>query len=61
MFVPILLAACFGDAQGRLTSSMTNIGGTPRTLIYAYDLNGNRMRLTFVAGRRGCGGGAVSL
>jgi RHS repeat-associated protein len=37
------------DALGRLTSSTTSMGGVPRTLTYAYDLNGNRTRLTFVS------------
>jgi RHS repeat-associated protein len=39
------------DALGRLTASTTNMGGTARTLSYAYDANGNRVRLTFPDGQ----------
>jgi RHS repeat-associated protein len=34
------------DGFGRVASSTTNMGGVTRTLIYAYDANGNRTRIT---------------
>ena len=38
------------DRAGRLTASTNNVGGTARTLSYAYDANGNRTRLTWPDG-----------
>lgn len=35
------------DGLGRLTSSSNNVGGTARTLTYAYDERGNRTRLNY--------------
>ncbi len=35
------------DALGRLTSSMSNVGGTARTMSYQYDLAGRRALLTW--------------
>nr|WP_230771814.1 RHS repeat-associated core domain-containing protein [Sphingomonas sp. Leaf4] len=34
------------DALGRMTSTTTTMGGTPRTLSYQYDITGNRTRIT---------------
>ena len=39
------------DGLGRLTSSVTSLGGISRTLSYEYDANGNRTKLTFPDGQ----------
>jgi RHS repeat-associated protein len=39
------------DGFGRLLSSSTNMGGTARTLTYAYDADGNRTRITHPDGQ----------
>ncbi|WP_218135073.1 RHS repeat domain-containing protein [Parasphingopyxis algicola] len=40
------------DQLGRMTSSANSTGGTTRTLTYAYDLAGNRTRITHPGGQQ---------